>query len=75
MLELIVVIADGVHDMLRGLNPLSLLNKEKRAAFRAGWQAESTVSKIGFVVGTLLFFLLVGTLLFAAWLGWSQIAN
>jgi len=64
-MDLLVVIAQVVKDLLGNLNPFKLLNKSYRARMRDLWRQESAISKIGYVLGMLFFLTLltVGVLL------------
>lgn len=58
-MDLLIVIAQLVKDLLGSLNPFKLLNKSYRARMRELWRQESVVSKIGYVIGIFLLLVLL----------------
>lgn len=68
-MDLLVVIAQIVKDLLGNLNPLRLFERAYRTSFRDVWQSESIVLKIGYVVGVIALVFLGAVLLLAAWQG------
>jgi len=71
-MDLLVVIAQLVKDLLGSLNPLRLFKHEYRASFCEVWKRESLVLKIGYVVGAVGLLALIALLLFAAWHGYKN---
>lgn len=71
-MDLFIVIAQLVKDLLGSLNPLRLFRHGYRVSFREVWNRESLVLKIGYVVGTVGLLTLIAVLLFAAWRIYNQ---
>lgn len=65
--DLLVIIAQLIKDLLGSLNPLRLFKRDYRASFREIWKRESIVLKLGYVVGIVGLLVLVGVLVLFAW--------
>jgi hypothetical protein len=70
--DLLVIIAQLVKDLLGSLNPLRLFKRNYRASFREVWKHESIVLKLGYVVGIIGLLVLIGVLVLFAWQGYKQ---
>jgi hypothetical protein len=58
-MDLLVTIVQITKDLLGSLNPLRLFRRDYRITFHNLWKQGSLVSRVGYVLGILVFFLLL----------------
>jgi hypothetical protein len=71
-MDLLVVIAQLVKDLLGNLNPFRLFRRDYRASFHDLWERESRVARAGYVLGTVGLLILLAVVAFAVWQGYRH---
>jgi hypothetical protein len=68
-MDLLVTIVQIVKDLLGNLNPFRLFRRDYRASFRALWQQEPRVFRVGYALGVLGLLVLLALVLLVFWRG------
>jgi hypothetical protein len=66
-MDLLVVIAQLIKDLLGNLNPLRLFRRSYRASVRDLWRQEPRVFRLGYVLGTLGLIAVLALVGFVLW--------
>lgn len=66
-MEFLVIVVQILRDLLGNLNPFKLLKADYRASFRAVWEQEPAVFRMGYVLGILGVVALIAVLVLAIW--------
>jgi len=62
-MELFIVIAQIIKDLLGSLNPFRLISRTYRRQFSDLWKEEGRIFRIGYVIGAILLMLILVSLL------------
>ena len=70
-MDLIVIIAQVVKDLLGSLNPFRLVNSGYRIAFREHWHRSGVILRAGYVLGLVGLIVLIWVACLGAWRVWQ----
>ena len=70
-MDLFVIIAQVVKDLLGSLNPFRLFNSDYRLAFREHWHRSGILLRVGYVLGVIGLIVLVWVVCLGVWHVWK----